>query len=65
MLASNADLAAKLEKLEQKYDSQFRLSFDAIQLNEAAKILGFHVLDHVIVTRKGFFSFQEAGLLGS
>ena len=34
------------------------------QLTEAAKILGLRVLDHVIVTRKGFFSFQEAGLMG-
>jgi len=33
------------------------------QLTEAGRILGIHVLDHVIVTRKGYFSFQEAGLL--
>jgi len=33
------------------------------QLTEAAKILGLSVLDHVIVTRKGYFSFQEAGLI--
>jgi len=33
------------------------------QLTEAAKILGLRVLDHVIVTKKGHFSFQEAGLL--
>jgi DNA repair protein RadC len=33
------------------------------QLTEAGKILGLRVLDHVIVTRKGHFSFQEAGLL--
>ena len=33
------------------------------QLTEAAKILGLRVLDHVIVTRKGYFSFQEAGLI--
>jgi len=33
------------------------------QLTEAGKILGLHVLDHVIVTRKGYFSFQEAGLM--
>jgi DNA repair protein RadC len=35
------------------------------QLTEAAKILGLRVLDHVIVTRKGYFSFQEAGLIRS
>ena len=31
MLASNADLAEKLEELEKKYDSQFRAVFDAIR----------------------------------
>ena len=33
------------------------------QLTEAARILGLCVLDHVIVTKKGHFSFQEAGLI--
>jgi DNA repair protein RadC len=33
------------------------------QLTEAGKILGIQVLDHVIVARKGYYSFQEAGLL--
>ena len=33
------------------------------QLAEAGKILGLRVLDHVIVTRKGYYSFQEAGLV--
>ena len=33
------------------------------QLTEAAKILGLRVLDHLIVTRKGHFSFQENGLI--
>jgi len=32
------------------------------QLVQAAKILGIRVLDHVIVSRKGYFSFQEAGM---
>jgi hypothetical protein len=31
MLATNADLARKLEALEQKYDGQFRVVFDAIR----------------------------------
>ena len=31
MLASHAGLAAKLEEMEQKYDSQFRKVFDAIR----------------------------------
>lgn len=33
------------------------------QLSDAAKILGLRVLDNNIVTRKGYFSFQEAGLI--
>ena len=31
MLASNTDLAVKLEKLERKHDSQFKIVFDAIR----------------------------------
>ena len=31
MLASNAELARKLEALEKKYDAQFRVVFDAIR----------------------------------
>jgi len=34
------------------------------QLVQAAKILGIRVLDQVIVTKKGYCSFQELGLLG-
>ncbi len=33
------------------------------QLTEAGKILGIQVLDHVIVTRKSYYSFKETGLL--
>jgi len=33
------------------------------QLVEAAKILGIRVLDHVIVSKRGYFSFQEGGLI--
>ena len=33
------------------------------QLTEAGKILGIRVLDHVIVSRKGYYSFQESGLI--
>ena len=33
------------------------------QLTEAGKILGIRVLDHLIVTKKGYYSFQEAGLI--
>jgi hypothetical protein len=31
LLASHADLAERLEALEQKYDGQFRVVFDAIR----------------------------------
>jgi hypothetical protein len=31
LLASHADLAERLEELEQKYDAQFRVVFDAIR----------------------------------
>ncbi len=33
------------------------------QLTEAGKILGIRILDHIIVTRKGHYSFQEAGIM--
>jgi DNA repair protein RadC len=33
------------------------------QLTEAGKILGLRILDHIIVTKKEYFSFQEAGLI--
>ena len=33
------------------------------QLTEAGNILGIRVLDHIILTRKGYFSFKEHGLL--
>ncbi|MGA1864973.1 MAG: RadC family protein [bacterium] len=32
------------------------------QLTEAGNILGIRVLDHIIVSKKGYFSFTEAGL---
>ncbi len=48
ILASHADLAERLEELEQKYDAQFRAVFDAIrQLMQAEgkerKAVGFRV----------------------
>lgn len=33
------------------------------QLTEAAKILGIRILDQMIVTKRGHFSFQQAGLI--
>ena len=49
MLASHADLARKLEALEQKYDKKFRVVFDAIRelMSEKKKPrreIGFHTL---------------------
>jgi DNA repair protein RadC len=35
------------------------------QLTDAARILGIRILDHVIVSKKGHFSFQEVGLIKS
>jgi DNA repair protein RadC len=33
------------------------------RLKEAGDILGIHVLDHVILTRDSYYSFEEAGLM--
>lgn len=33
------------------------------QLTEAATILGIRVLDHVIISKKGYYSFKENGLV--
>jgi len=35
------------------------------QFMQAGKILGISVLDHIIVTRKGYYSFQDEGLIWS
>lgn len=48
MLTSNADLARKLDELEKKYDSQFKIVFDAIRRlmtppATKAKPIGFRV----------------------
>ena len=33
------------------------------QLTEAGKLLGIKVLDHIIISKKGYYSFQETGLI--
>lgn len=42
-------------------------SFEDITINQqlvdAGKILGITVLDHIIITKKGYLSFKEAGLM--
>jgi phage regulator Rha-like protein len=48
MLASNAELARKLEALEKKYDRQFKVVFDAIRQlmsppTKPKREIGFHV----------------------
>jgi len=50
LLASHADLARKLESLEQKYDARFKAVFEAIRelMNDARPVkrgvMGFHTL---------------------
>ena len=51
MLASNAELARKLAALEQKYDAQFKVVFDAIRQlmsppEKPRREIGFHVKHH-------------------
>ena len=43
MLASNAELARKLDTLERKYDAQFKVVFDAIRQL-------YHVREHLLCT---------------
>ncbi len=48
MLASNADLARKLDVMEKKYDAQFKVVFDAIRQlmsppEPKRREIGFHV----------------------
>ncbi|MBN1590626.1 MAG: ORF6N domain-containing protein [Pirellulales bacterium] len=48
MLATHADLARKLDALEKKYDTQFKIVFDAIRQlmapskNQSQRRIGFH-----------------------
>ena len=58
ILSSHADLARKLEKLEKKYDAQFRVVFDAIRQlmippDRPHKRIGFHVREKSAVYRAG------------
>ena len=58
ILSSHADLARKLEKLEKKYDAQFRVVFDAIRQlmtppDSPRKRIGFHVREKSAVYRAG------------
>ncbi|OHB76391.1 MAG: DNA-binding protein [Planctomycetes bacterium RBG_16_59_8] len=51
LLSTHADLARKLEELERKYDTQFRVVFDAIRQlmtppDPPRKRIGFHVREH-------------------
>jgi hypothetical protein len=49
LLATNAALSRKLDELERKYDSQFRVVFDAIRQlmapppSPSRRKIGFHV----------------------
>jgi len=33
------------------------------QLTEAGKILGIKILDHIIISKNGYYSFQDQGLI--
>ena len=49
MLAENVDLSRQLAALEQKYDEQFRVVFDAIRqmmtpASESPRPMGFHAI---------------------
>jgi hypothetical protein len=50
MVASHADLARRLDELEQKYDKQFAVVFDAIRqlmeppTDEQRREMGYHTL---------------------
>jgi DNA repair protein RadC len=35
------------------------------ELAEAGKLLGISVLDHIIIAKKGYYSYQESGLINS
>jgi hypothetical protein len=57
LLSTNADLAAKLEQMEKKYDGQFRIIFDAIRQLMApaarpAREMGFHTIQNPTPSRK-------------
>ena len=60
MLADNRQLAVKLAQLESKYDSQFKVVFDAIRKlmekpkpePEPPRKIGFHVSDTVVEMRR-------------
>ena len=57
MIASNEELARKLDELEEKYDEQFRIVFDAIralidQDEKPRKKIGFEVSEGRVSYRK-------------
>jgi len=57
LLATNADLARKLESIEKKYDGQFRIVFDAIRqlmvpATQPAREMGFHTIPNPKPVRK-------------
>ncbi len=61
LLATHADLARKLEKMEKKYDTQFRVVFDAIRQlmtppDKPCKRIGFKVRE-----RKAAYHVQRKG----
>ena len=56
LLASHADLARKLNALEKKYDTQFRVVFEAIRelmapVRKPRREIGFHTLNKTIAPK--------------
>ena len=56
LLATHADLARKLEELEQKYDAQFKAVFDAIRALMRPPVperreIGFHIKEKAVPYR--------------
>ncbi len=43
--------------------SQSDLKFQE-QLTKAGNILGINIIDHIIISKRGYYSFQEHGLIG-
>lgn len=71
MLASNTELARKLEVLEKKYDAQFKVIFDAIRALMAAdppespkpkREIGFHAMERALRESKSKKKITEVSV---
>ena len=55
MIASHKDLARKLDEMEQKYDSQFRVVFDAIRALVAEPELKEKKIGFLVKERSAYY----------